>query len=147
MSQERDPAELSAKEIANRIGAIEALPHGSPPPPVSAADAYHARLVAVQRALSQRTVKPTEPPPVGQVSLQTTSYPEPRVRLIRDSAATLVGFAAVALIVIAVWPPSPNGGVLGATATPTGLSATATAPSTPEPTPTPTPKPTLSFEP
>jgi len=158
MSQELDPGELgpeelSAEDIARRIGAIRVLPTEPSPSPPSAAEAYRARLIAVQRTLSKRAVQgsepllPVEPPAVNQVAVSTAHSPEPRVRLIRDSAATLVGLSAVALIVIAVWPPSPSGGVLSATATPSRPSVTATTPSTPEPTPTPTPEPTPSLEP
>jgi hypothetical protein len=142
MSQERGPGELSAEEIAQKIGAVHAVP--AQPPPVTTADAYRARLIAAQRGTTRSSVPLPEHVPEQPIPTAADRPPEPRRTLLRDTATTLLGLSAVALIVLAVWPPSPTGGVLGATATPSSPSPAATASPTPTPEPTPTLGPTPS---
>ena len=153
MSQDLCPEELSAEDIAHRIGAVRpAQPERARPEPVQpepvrpvapVVRVYPTRI-AQQRPESLPVTVAERPDPlrVDRVSMPVSRPPEPRVRLIRDTAATLVGLSAVALIVIAVWPPSSGGGVLGVKGTAASATARPTPEPTPEPTATPTPDPT-----
>ena len=184
MSQEHNLGELSASDIARRIGAGAAEPHTSigervgairamppervramppepvrPPPPAPvrppAALPMPARLDAFPVRIASQRIDPQPVQPVSEhEALEPPSAPvfqlsETRRRLIRDTAATLVGVSAVILIALAVAPPPPEGGVLKATATPPAAAerTNAVEATTPEPTgtsasaPSPTPTP------
>ena len=156
MSQEHGPEELSAEDIAHRIGpvpavrakgiaervgAIRAVPPEPVRPPAPPAVAFPTRI-ATQR-LEPWPAKPgSELQPVNPLPRSVIDLPGPRHRLIRDTAATLAGLSAVVLIVLAVAPPSPDGGVLGVTGTPSVATESASQTGSLEPTATPTPEPT-----
>jgi hypothetical protein len=165
MSQEHEPGELSAEEIAHRIGPASAPQPDQAPwtlyppttvtpganPPSSFSPLPRRPIAAVTSATMVAAGIQAALPPVDRP-------PDPRSRLVRDTAATLLGLSAVALIVLAVWPPAPDAGVLRAigvpaatsapTAVPTGERTPAAEP-TSEPTPTlvPTPEPSKTDEP
>lgn len=193
MIQERGLGDLSAEDIARRIGAAPAGRAKSigerlgairvlPPEPVRAspqavtvspirigtqrpeqrsqepvrhpaplASAFPMRI-ATQRS-EPGPVKPaTDLPPLNPAPPWVIDLPGPRRRLIRDTAATLAGLSAVVLIVLAVMPPSHDGGVLGVTGSPAVAAESASTSQTgsmeptalPTPGPSPTPDPTTA---
>ena len=95
------PEPLSADEVAYRIGVGD--PVRRPTEPL-----VQLAPVVLTRAAPALAVEP--PSPFRSASA--------RERLIRDTGAALAGLAAIVLLAVAVWPPTPNGGVLSATATP-----------------------------
>ncbi len=112
---------LSAEEVAFRIGVPDAKhePHARP------------------MLLSE--VAPTVSTPVRAVRPPARATLEPRGRLIRDTSAALAGLAAVALLAVAVWPPTPDGSVLSLTATPGPTAAAIVVTEAPSGAPTSTP--------
>ncbi len=98
---------LSAEEVAYRIGVAGATrqPHARPMVLTQVAPTVAAPVRVLPRAPARGTF-------------------EVRDRLIRDTGAALAGLAAVALLAVAVWPPTPDHSVLSLATTP-GPSAAA----------------------